>query len=438
MPRQRNLLTMPDFASASDDSLVKASVRVLDQLFASYPRRNFQIRFWNGERWGNAASPDFVLVFNRPGALQKLGSLSEVELGESYIFNDFDIEGNIISCFEVADFLMSQNSTWLTGIFSVASRLPGSHGKRRPDSFSPRLNGVLHSRARDRQAISYHYDLPPEFYSLFLGPSMTYSCAYFRAPGDSLDQAQEQKLEYICRKLRLRPGEHVLDIGCGWGSLVTYAARKYGVSALGITLSKRQARFAAGWIHAQRLEDHCRVEFCDYRDLGDSQQFDKIASIGMFEHVGEDLLPEYFRRVAGLLRPAGVFLNHGIACSVSDRRHGRSFVDRYVFPDGDIVPIATTLSAAEASGLEIRDVESLREHYDATLRHWVRCLEQHACQARRITDDVTYRIWRLFMAGSAHAFRAGRLNIYQTLLAKATGGKTKLPLTREDWYDPRG
>jgi cyclopropane-fatty-acyl-phospholipid synthase len=251
-----------------------------------------------------------------------------------------------------------------------------------------------------------------------------------------LDLAQEQKLEYVCRKLRLRPNDRLLDIGCGWGSLVIYAARNYGASALGITLSEQQARYARDCIHRHGLDDRCQVELCDYRDLGASPQFDKIASVGMCEHVGEDLLPEYFRRVSDLLRPAGVFLNHGIASSISDGRHEPSFVSRYVFPDGDLAPIATTLKAAETSGLEIRDVESLREHYDATLRFWVRFLEQHAAEARRLTDDVTYRIWRLFMAGSAHSFRSGRLNIYQTLLAKAKDGRTELPLTREDWYEP--
>jgi cyclopropane-fatty-acyl-phospholipid synthase len=263
---------------------------------------------------------------------------------------------------------------------------------------------------------------------------LVYSCAYFKKPDEDLDPAQVRKLDYICRKLRLHPGERLLDIGCGWGALIMHAAAQYGVECVAVTLSVAQAQVARERLRAAGLNDRCRVEVADYRDIDHDQQYDKIASVGMFEHVGEALLPSYFERAWSLLRPGGVFLNDGIAHSATYRRPGPSFVDRYVFPDGELVPISGSLRTAEQSGFEVRDVESLREHYALTLHHWVRQLENHADEARRITSDPTYRIWRLYMAGSAHGFRSGRLNVYQTLLAKPVRGQSGLPLTRSDWY----
>ena len=305
-----------------------------------------------------------------------------------------------------------------------------AHENRRPTNFS----GSVHSRDRDRQAISYHYDLPVDFYALWLDRRMVYSCAYFATPEEDLDSAQEHKLDYICKKLRLRRGERLLDIGCGWGGLIMHAAAHYGVQSVGITLSAPQAELARQRLRESGLNHRCRVEVSDYRDIEHGQRYDKIVSVGMFEHVGEALLPEYFSRAYQLLRPGGAFLNHGIAYSATYHRHGPSFSDRYVFPDSDLVPINTTIRAAELSGFEVRDVESLREHYALTLHNWVHRLETHAEEARRITDDTTYRIWRLYMAGAAHRFRSGRMNVYQTLLAKPLLGESGLPLAREDWY----
>jgi cyclopropane-fatty-acyl-phospholipid synthase len=263
---------------------------------------------------------------------------------------------------------------------------------------------------------------------------MVYSCAYFRQAGDTLDLAQENKLDYICRKLRLRPGERLLDIGCGWGGLILHAAKTFGARALGITLSEPQAELANERIRAEGLEDRCRAEVRDYRDLEQPESFDKLVSVGMFEHVGEKLLPEYFRRAWRLLRPGGAFLNHGIAENFHKPNRGESFVDKYVFPDGELVPISVTLRAAEDAGWEVRDLESLREHYALTLHSWVQRLEQQAASARQIVGEVTYRIWRLYMAAGAHRFRTGWLNLYQALLVKPDGGESRLPLIREDWY----
>ncbi len=213
-----------------------------------------------------------------------------------------------------------------------------------------------------------------------------------------------------------------------------HAAARYGAHAFGVTLSTRQAQVAQQRIRDAGVEDRCRVEVCDYRDLESGQQYDKVVSVGMFEHVGKALLPEYFGRAWQWLRPGGAFLNHGIAVPAHDRPNGSPFIDRYVFPDGELVPLNTSLGAAERAGFEVRDVESLREHYALTLRHWVHRLEAHAQDARHITNDTTYRIWRLYMAASAHRFRSGRLNLYQMLLAKPLHGESGMSLTRADWY----
>jgi cyclopropane-fatty-acyl-phospholipid synthase len=412
------------------------SVEFLEALLSDYPRRDFQVRLWDGTRWGAAEHPRFTLVLQHPGALRAMFlSPSELTLGEAYIYDDFDIEGDIEAAFDLADYLLGQERG-LRKSLDLADRL-----RKLPANDHPRAGlhlvkprGAMHSKARDRQAVRYHYDLPVDFYALWLDERMVYSCAYFGSSDEDLDAAQVRKLDYICRKLRLRPGERLLDIGCGWGGLIMHAAAHYGVEAVGITLSVPQAEVARTRLREAGLNNRCRVEVSDYRDLEHDQQYDKIVSVGMFEHVGEALLPEYFHQAFSLLRAGGVFLNHGIAYSATYHRRGPSFIDRYVFPDGEMVPISTSLRAAELSGFEVRDVESLREHYGLTLHHWVRRLEAHAEEARRITDDTTYRIWRLYMAGSAHSFRSGRLNVYQTLLAKPLNGQSSLPLSREDWY----
>ncbi len=410
----------------------------LGTLLAHYPRRDFQVRFPDGSVWGAKDQPRFTLVLKHPAALRALfPSPSELTLGEAYIYDDFDIEGDIEAAFDLADYLVGEERSPAES-FDLNERLqklPKSE-RARGGQLLIEFSGKLHTKDRDRQAVSYHYDLPSEFYALWLDQHMVYSCAYFTTPEDDLDAAQERKLDYICRKLRLRPGERLLDIGCGWGGLVMHAAAHYGVEATGITLSVTQAELARQRVRNAGLTDRCRIEVSDYRDIDHDPLYDKIVSVGMFEHVGEALLPEYFHQAWNLLRPGGVFLNHGISYSATYRRKGPSFVDRYVFPDGDLVPISTSLQAAEASGLELRDIESLREHYALTLHYWVQRLEAHREEARRITSETTYRIWRLYMAGAAHAFRRGRLNIYQALFARPLYGHSGLPLTRADWYHP--
>jgi cyclopropane-fatty-acyl-phospholipid synthase len=357
-----------------------------------------------------------------------LASPNEVTLGEAFIHGDLDVEGDIFSVFSIAEHLFNRPRTLRQqAAEKLAAKLFGivkwlRHGSR-------------HSLGRDRASISYHYDQPSGFYEPWLGRSFAYSCAYFRTPEDPLDIAQEQKLELICQKLRLQPFERFLDIGCGWGSLVLHAAGRHGAQAHGITLSREQAGMACRRIEQAGLEQQCAVELRDYRRLEDGRQsFDKIASIGMFEHVGLKNLSQYFGIAYRLLRPGGVFLNHGIARSPLSALREKSFIDRYVFPDGHLVTLSQALSAAESQGLEVRDVENLREHYELTLRRWVEGLRRNADALLQHVSKITYRIWLLYMAGSAAAFRRGDIGVYQVLFSRPDRGNSRLPLTREDWY----
>jgi cyclopropane-fatty-acyl-phospholipid synthase len=308
------------------------------------------------------------------------------------------------------------------------------------------LFGPRHSAMRDAHAVRFHYDLGNEFYALWLDPQMVYSCAYFERPDQDLESAQTAKLDYICRKLRLQRGERFLDIGAGWGALVIHAAKHYGVQATGITLSEKQAKFARQRIEAMGLSESAAIHVHDYRELG-AYQFDKIASVGMVEHVGHERLAEYFAAAHRTLAPGGVFLNHGIVSVEDARPHGwrerlwrrvwrdGAFIDKYVFPDGELIPSGRVVSSAEGIGFELRDAENLREHYVMTLRHWRRRLEAHEKEARAMVGDVTYRVWRVYLASSAYAFRIGKIGVVQSLFAKhdARGG-VRLPLRRNDLY----
>jgi cyclopropane-fatty-acyl-phospholipid synthase len=284
-----------------------------------------------------------------------------------------------------------------------------------------------------------------EFYQLWLDRRMVYSCAYFASGQETLDEAQEAKLDLICRKLRLRAGERFLDIGCGWGALIMHAARSYGVRATGITISGEQAALARTRIAAAGLDAQCRVELCDYRDLP-AGSFDKIASVGMVEHVGRGMLPVYFRRAFERLAPGGLFLNHGIVVSscaatavgrwwARRLRRWMSFIDAYVFPDGELVTPAEMLAAAMRSGFEVRDLESLREHYARTLRQWVGRLDARHRDAVQLAGEPVYRLWRAYMAGCARAFSLGHISVVQMLFARQhTSGAVNLPPTRADLY----
>ncbi len=397
------------------------------------------VRLWDGNHWPDNGPAKATIVLKHPGALRAMFLAgSQVALAEAYLFDDFDVEGDLEALFDAA-IAIPERIEGLGTRLDLARhllRLPSEQIKRPMARGPARLRGRQHSADRDREAISYHYDVSNEFYQLFLDQRMVYSCAYFETPETDLDTAQARKLDHICRKLRLQPGQRLLDVGCGWGGLVIHAAQHYGVDATGITLSSEQLELANERIREAGLQERARVLLQDYREVDESQPYDALASVGMFEHVGSELLPTYFAKALSLVRPRGVFLNHGIARGGrATSPKGASFSNTYVFPDGELVPIHTTLETAEGAGWEVRDVESLREHYAMTLRHWVRRLERHHDEALQYVGEPTYRVWRLFMAGSAQGFAAERHNLYQTLLVRPDErGHSGLPLTRADWY----
>ena len=297
--------------------------------------------------------------------------------------------------------------------------------------------GLRRAIERDRKAIEHHYDVSNEFYELFLGPTMVYTCAYYRTPEGDLDPAQRDKLDLVCRKLRLQPGERLLDIGCGWGSLVRWAARHYGVRAEGVTLSPAQAAYAAARIRAEGLGDVCRVECRDYREIDAGERFDKIAAVGVIEHVGRPNYPDFFRRVLERLEPGGLFLNHGI----THERHWKhtpqwDFVTGHVFPNGDLDNVSHMLGVMEDAGWEIRDVEQLREHYARTCRQWAERLLARREEALRLVPERTYRTWCLYLAASSRYFAEGSIGLYQTVLSRAAESADDRPTTREAIYAP--
>ena len=428
---------MAERQSIRHDKAAEKASAILRELLRDSPECDFAIELWDGSRWDPEPSKfcRFTWQIHSPRVLQALfRSDRELALAESYIYGDFDVSGDLLAVFPVADYLMRKE-------FSIAEKMRltglamGLPSAAESHDFRAQLRGQRHSKSRDQQAISFHYDVSNEFYELWLDRQMVYSCAYFKTENDSIDQAQEQKLEYACRKLRLKPGERLLDIGCGWGGLILHAARNYGVHAVGITLSQQQLALARQRIAEAGLSSRCEVKLLDYRDAEQLGTFDKVVSIGMIEHVGENRLPEYFSAAFRLLNPGGVFLNHGIGRAGNRPKTDQpTFTDVYVFPDGELVPIATTLNAAEQSGFEPRDVENLREHYHLTLVQWLRRLEANEVRAKELVGDIKYRTWRLYLAGSAHYFRTGKLDLYQTLLVKSYGDKSGLPFTREDWY----
>jgi cyclopropane-fatty-acyl-phospholipid synthase len=403
----------------------------LDAMFQQYDGPSFALRLWDGWEWtpSRGEKPRCTIVIGTPETLATLlSSPDEITLGEAFIHRDLDIEGDIFSVFAVAEHIFSQQP-------SLRQRVSAQMAKALLHLQRWTKHGSPHSPRRDRSSISYHYDQPVEFYRPWLGGSLAYSCAYFHAPDDSLDAAQQRKLELICRKLRLKPFERFLDVGCGWGSLILHAASRHCAHARGITLSREQATIAQNRVESAGIASRCGVALQDYRELSDRKNaFDKIASVGMFEHVGLKGLPEYFRILRTLLRPGGVLLNHGIARAYSSPKHNRSFIDKYVFPDGELVTLEQVIRAAESQGLEVRDMENLREHYELTLRKWVAGLRQHAAEVKQFVSDEIYRIWLLYMAGSAAAFQRGDIAVYQVLLSRPDRGNSGLPLTREDWY----
>ncbi len=418
---------------------------LLKRLFRGFGG-NLALRLWNGTtlRLGKAdpyeSEPRFILVCCNPNVVRSMVlGRDPLRLVEAFFRGDIDIEGDFFAALGLKEHLCAIRLSFRDrlGALFIALRLRVPDDARRDVGNS--LQGRVvkaHSRTENRAAISFHYDVSNEFYRLWLDEERVYSCAYFTSPDESLDQAQRNKLEHICRKLRLRPGERLLDIGCGWGALVCWAARYHGVYAHGITLSRRQFEYVQHRIRAEGLQDRVTVELRDYRDLAGEGVYDKVSSVGMFEHVGLVNLPVYLATVQRVLRPGGLFLNHGITHDQEgwNKTVGTEFINRYVFPDGELDCVSNIQLGMERAGFEIHDVEGLRPHYALTLRHWVQRLEANREAALREVDEPTFRVWRLYMAACALQFEAGGTGVYQILASSRNRGKWPVPLSRDDLY----
>ena len=386
---------------------------------ANIPAR---VVLWNGQQldFGHFTSPQVTLHAKAQSALPYLLRPSLDNLGEAYIKGVIDIEGKLSDIINIGYSLARSTVT------------AGSKLARVRRYFS-------HTRHSDKKAIEYHYVVSNEFYQLWLDPNMVYSCAYFENGTEDLSTAQLKKIDHILTKIELQPGQTLLDIGCGWGALVLRAAQKFGAQCVGVTLSENQFALATARVKAAGLEHQIEIRLQDYRDV--SGEFDRITSVGMFEHVGRKNLPAYFAKVRELLKEDGVAMNHGITSS--DYASGEAplgggeFIDKYVFPDGELPHISLALEAAQQGGLEAFDVENLRRHYARTLNLWAEKFEEVADQARLHVSEEKFRIWRLYLAGCAYAFENDDVSIYQIVCRRAGRHATTLPWSREYMYGPR-
>ena len=409
-----------------------------------------EISCWDGSRLGPSDAPVRLEIRNRRALRRLVWSPNELGFTRGYVAGDIAVHGDLLAGLDALERVApaGQGAGVTIGpderrmLIRAAPRLGLIGPPPRRPAEEARLSGRRHSKARDAKAISHHYDVGNDFYRLVLGPSMTYSCAYWDERATDLAAAQVAKCDLVARKLGLADegGQRmrVLDVGCGWGTFALHVASTYGARVVGVTLSREQAAFARKRMADEGVGDLVEIRVQDYRDVADGP-YDAISSIGMAEHVGADMLPIYAADLFALLRPQGRLLNHAIS-----RRPGRrephsktSFIDRYVFPDGELEPVATMIEAIEGAGFEVRDVESLREHYALTLRAWVANLEADWDEAVRLTSAARARIWRLYMAGSALAFEGNRIGVNQVLAVKpGEHGRSGMPATRRRLLDP--
>lgn len=405
------------------------------------------VRLWSGEtiRVG-VGEPEFTLVFKDPYAFRDLVLWQNpLQLVRAYFLGRVDVEGQLYRALGLRYSLGAEPMS-LFDRFAVLWRLrslpPTISQDAANDAFaelkesSGARAGRTHSRRDNAGAIAFHYDVSNDFYRLWLDERMVYSCGYFENPGDSLDAAQCKKLDHICRKLRLKPDEHLLDVGCGWGALAIWAAKNYGVRVTAVTISDKQFEFAQRCVNEAGMDKLITIKRCDYRDIDGTECFDKIASVGMFEHVGLKNLPVYFGKIAQLLKPGGLFLNHGITHDEEGWRATLTtkFINRFVFPDGELDMVSNVQKQMERTKFEIWDVENLRPHYAITLRHWVSRLEAAQAEALQYVDEATYRVWRLYMAASALHFEDGDIGVYQILASKRALNTVPVPMSRRDIY----
>jgi cyclopropane-fatty-acyl-phospholipid synthase len=400
----------------------------------------------------SSANEITLKILSRNALTRVLTRPGELGLARAYVAGDIDIDGELDSLFElsvppVRQLLKLDNLRSLLAVVGVNALRPIA-----PPPIEAKQRGVLHSRSRDRQAISHHYDVSNNFYEMVLGPSMTYSCAVFRSPNDTLEEAQRRKVDLVARKLALSPATRLLDVGSGWGAMAIHAAKEYGATVVGVTLSQEQQRYATKLAEKVGVSDLVEFRLQDFRDVHDGP-FDAISSIGMSEHVGRKSLAPYTQQLFDLLRPGGRFLNHAIGRPVSfdpdpdpskaseltrqmqialglrgPSKIGSPFMERYVFPDGELHEVGMMVSMFQAHGFEVRHLESLREHYALTLRHWVSNLDKRFDEAVEEVGEQRARVWKLYMSGSAVGFERHHLEIHQILCAKPLNGASGLDL----------
>jgi cyclopropane-fatty-acyl-phospholipid synthase len=393
-----------------------------------------------------------VKILNRDAISRVLTHPGELGLARAYVAGDIDVDGDLDPLFELSPpplrrLLNASNVRSLLSVVGASAIRPVT-----PPAIEARPRGAIHSKSRDRQAVTHHYDVSNRFYEMVLGPSMTYSCAVFANPEDTLEQAQARKVDLVARKLNLQPGDRLLDIGCGWGTMSIHAARHYGARVVGVTLSEPQQRYATEQARLAGVSDLVDFRIQDFRDITD-EPFDAISSIGMSEHVGRKSLPNYTHTIWELLRPGGRFLNHAIGRPVSydddpqpsrasefsrqmqitlgmrgPSKNGSQFIERYVFPDGELQEVGTMVSMFQSHGFEVRHLESLREHYALTLRRWVDNLVKRFDEASAEVGEQRARVWRLYMAGSAVGFERHHLEIHQILSVRPNHGASGFPL----------
>ncbi|MBK9738259.1 MAG: class I SAM-dependent methyltransferase [Actinobacteria bacterium] len=383
---------------------------------------------------GSTAGPvnaDVVLDVRSPRAVQYLASApSQLGLARAYVTGDLEIIGDAytaLSRLYPVDWLQI---SWSDRLRLVRQFAPKAIHRPAPPPQERTLNGRRHSKNRDADAIHHHYDVSNRFYSWVLGPSMAYTCAVFPTPDASLETAQEDKFDLVCRKLGLEPGMRLLDVGCGWGGMVMHAVKHYGVKAIGVTLSEQQAAYGQESIEQAGLTSQAQIRFSDYRDVAESG-FDAVSSIGLTEHIGRANYPSYFAFLNGKLRPEGRLLNHTITRPSDDwvSHFRKSFINRYVFPDGELSGPSQVMTAMNSAGFEIRHSENLREHYALTLKHWCENLEDHWDEAVAEAGLGTARVWRLYMAASRLGFDINMIQLHQMLGVKlGPGGSSGMPL----------
>ena len=378
-----------------------------------------RLKLWDGLEFDLGPTPSVTIVVKDPTIVSEITHPTLDLLGSAFV------EGRL----ELAEGSISE-------VIRVCDELSQALLVEDDDATPPRQ---YHDKATDAESISYHYDVSNAFYQLWLDRDMVYSCGYFETGEESLEEAQQAKFRHLCRKLRLKPGEYLLDVGCGWGGLARFAAREFGVKVFGITLSKEQLALAKERVKAQGLQDKVDLQLLDYRDLPQDGRFDKIVSVGMFEHVGHANLREYCQILFNAVREGGLVMNHGITAKHTDGRQvGRGageFIERYVFPNGELPHLSMMSAEISEAGLEVVDVESLRLHYARTLEHWSQRLEQNLDAAANEVPEQILRIWRLYLAGCAYAFTRGWINIHQILATKPhADGSIELPPTRADLY----